>query len=529
MNNYRISFLCVLVLALSGCGTEKSKTDQGPVPAQRPNIIYIMTDDHTRQAISAYGSVINKTPNIDRIARDGMRFDNCFVTNSICAPSRATILTGKYSHLNGVTDNIKDFDGSQQTYPKILQAAGYETAMIGKWHLKSAPTGFDYWEILPGQGQYYNPDFIKNGDTVRYTGYVTDIITDKAIDWLDQRNTDKPFLLVYQHKAPHRKWLPGPDHLTLYNDQEIPIPETFFDKYEGRGTAAREQELHIMNDMQLEWDNKNFTFDELEAMKEGYAKRMYTRMNEQQRKDWADAYYPEIEAFRAANLQGEDLAKWKYQRYMKDYLRCVASVDDNLGRLLDYMDSTGLSQNTVVVYTSDQGFYLGEHGWFDKRFMYEESFSTPLIIKWPGVVAPGSVNTDLVSNLDFAETFLDIAGLPIPEDMQGQSMLPLLQSENTDWRESVYYHYYEYPGVHAVKRHYGVRTNRYKLIHFYYDIDEWELYDLKNDPSELQNVYEDPEYLEIRAEMHQELEKAMVKYGDGPDQHQAMLVEDGIK
>jgi len=529
MINYRISFLSMLVLVLSNCSEEKSKTDQGPVPAQRPNIIYIMTDDHTRQAISAYGSVINKTPNIDRIAREGMRFDNCFVTNSICAPSRATILTGKYSHLNGVTDNIKDFDGSQQTYPKILQAGGYETAMIGKWHLKSAPTGFDYWEVLPGQGQYYNPEFIKNGDTVQYTGYVTDIITDKALDWLDQRNTGKPFLLVYQHKAPHRKWLPGPDHLTLYDDQEIPIPETFFDKYEGRGTAAREQELHIMNDMHLEWDNKNFTFDELEGMEEGYAKRMYTRMNEQQRKDWADAYYPEIEAFRAANLQGDDLAKWKYQRYIKDYLRCVASVDDNLGRLLDYLDSTGLSQNTVVVYTSDQGFYLGEHGWFDKRFMYEESFSTPLMVKWPGVVTPGSVNSDLVSNLDFAETFLDIAGLPIPEDMQGQSMLPLLQSENTDWRESVYYHYYEYPGVHAVKRHYGVRTNRYKLIHFYYDIDEWELYDLKNDPSELQNVYEDPEYLEIRAEMHQELEKAMVKYGDGPDQHQAMLVEDGIK
>jgi len=467
--------------------------------AERPNIIFIMADDHASHAMSCYGSRINKTPNLDRIAQEGMRFDNCFCTNSICAPCRAVILTGKHSHINGLIDNTVEFDGSQQTFPKLLQKAGYQTAMIGKWHLKTDPTGFDYWNILPGQGVYYNPNMIEMGAQKKYAGYVTDIITDHALDWLKNRDAEKPFCLMCHHKAPHRSWEPGPKHLTMYDDVTIPEPATLFDDYAGRGRAAKEQDMSIEKTM-------NATDLKLTAPK---------NLNPEQKKDWDAAYNPQNEAFQKANLQGKDLIRWKYQRYIKDYLRCIASIDDNVGRLLDYLDSAGLAENTVVFYTSDQGFYLGDHGWFDKRFMYEESLRMPLVVRYPKEIKAGSVNKDLVQNLDFASTFLDFAGVETPADMQGESLRQILRGKTPpQWRESIYYHYYEYPAVHSVKRHYGVRTQRYKLIHFYHDIDEWELYDMKKDPDELKNLYNDPAYAKIVEQLKTELKRLRDKYKD---------------
>jgi len=467
---------------------------------ERPNIIYIMTDDHASHAISCYGSKINKTPNLDRIAGEGMRFNNSFCTNSICAPCRAVVLTGKYSHINGKIDNSRQaFDGSQQTFPKLLQKAGYQTAMIGKWHLRSDPTGFDYWNVLPGQGLYYNPVMIEMGERKKYTGYVTDIITDHALKWIRERDPEKPFCLMYHHKAPHRNWQPDQKHLTKYDDMTMPEPDNLFDDYSNRGRAAKEQDMTIaktMNDRDLK----------LTAPK---------NLTPEQKKHWDAAYEPKNEAFRKANLQGKELVRWKYQRYIKDYLRCIASVDDNVGRLLDYLDESGLAKNTVVVYTSDQGFYLGDHGWFDKRFMYEESLRMPLLVRYPREVKPGSVSDCLVLNLDFAATFLDYAGVPVPEDIQGESMRAVLRGKTPrNWRKSIYYHYYEYPAVHSVKRHYGVRTKRYKLIHFYHDIDEWELYDLKKDPKEMKNVLGDPAYANIVKEMKIELQALRKKYKD---------------
>ena len=467
---------------------------------KRPNIIFIMTDDHASHAMSCYDSKINKTPNLDRIAKEGMRFDNCFCTNSICAPCRAVILTGKHSHINGVIDNRKRFDGSQQTFPKLLQKAGYQTAMIGKWHLKTDPTGFDYWSVLIGQGPYYNPPMKTPNGTVKYTGYTTDIITLLALDWLQhKRDKDKPFCLMYQHKAPHRNWQPGPEHLTMYDDVTIPEPETLFDDYSNRGRAAKEQDMSIektMNNSDLKLvAPRNLTAD--------------------QKKLWDAAYERKNEAFRKANLQGKNLVRWKYQRYIKDYLRCIASVDDNVGDLLEYLDESGLTENTVVVYTSDQGFYLGDHGWFDKRFMYEESLRMPLLVRYPRQIKAASVNKDLVQNLDFAPTFLDFAGVPTPADMQGSSIRSLLGGKTPrSWRKSIYYHYHEYPAVHSVKRHYGVRTNRYKLIHFYHDIDEWELYDLEKDPDEMKNVYSEPAYADVVKELKAELKRLRKKYKD---------------
>lgn len=467
--------------------------------AERPNIIFIMTDDHASHAMSCYGSKINKTPNLDRIAKDGMLFENSFCTNSICAPCRAVILTGKHSHINGLKDNRLRFDGSQQTFPKILQKAGYQTAMIGKWHLKTDPTGFDYWNVLPGQGKYYNPDMREMGQQKKYVGYVTDIITDHALDWLKKRDTEKPFCLMYHHKAPHRSWQPGPKHLTMYDDVTMPEPDTLFDDYTGRGRAAKEQDMSIEKTM-------NATDLKLTAPKD---------LTPEQKKNWDSAYNPKNEAFKKANPQGKDLVRWKYQRYIKDYLRCIASVDDNVGRLLDYLDSSGLAENTVVFYTSDQGFYLGDHGWFDKRFMYEESLRMPLLVRYPKEIKAGSVNKDLVQNLDFAPTFLDFAGAEVPKDMQGESFRKILGGKTPrQWRESIYYHYYEYPAVHSVKRHYGVRTKRYKLIYFYNDIDEWELYDMKKDPDELKNVYDDSDYAKVVKELKTELKRLREKYKD---------------
>ena len=464
---------------------------------ERPNIVFIFTDDHTARALSAYGSEVNETPNLDRIAAEGMRFDQCLVTNSICAPSRAVILTGKHSHLNGQLTNGQRFDGTQQTFPKLLQAAGYQTSMIGKWHLRSAPTGFDHYQVLIGQGPYYNPRFVTPGDTLHIEGYTTNIITDLALDWLSNgRDAERPFMLMYQHKAPHRAWHPSPDHWEMYGDEDIPEPPTLFDDYSGRATPAAEQGMTIarhLNEVDLK----------LTAPRS---------MNEEQAAAWAEVYDPRNEAFHEANPEGDDLTRWKYQRYVKEYLRTVAGVDDNVGRLLDYLDETGLSENTVVIYSSDQGWYIGEHGWYDKRWMYEESLVTPLLVRWPGVVEPGAVSDAMVSNLDFASTFLDLAGVEAPADMQGRSLKPIFTGQTPDdWRSSHYYHYYEYPAVHCVERHYGVRTSTHKLIYFY-DRDEWELFDLEADPMELNSVYDDPSYAEQVATLKAELARLREHY-----------------
>jgi arylsulfatase A-like enzyme len=491
--------LATLAIPLSRCAKAIRK------PAKRPNILFIMADDHASQAIGCYGSRINKTPNIDRIAREGVRSANCFCTDGICAPSRAVILTGKHSHLNGVRDNAVSFDGSQVTFPKLLQAEGYETALLGKWHLKSDPTGFDYWNILPGQGEYYNPDLIEMGEKKRRPGYVTDILTDLAVDFLEsRRDTSKPFLLMLHQKAPHRNWQPAERHMTLYDDTEFPEPPTLFDDYATRSRAAFEQEMTIRDHMTLDSD-----------LKLGPPP---ARLDDAQRAAWERAFGPKREAFNKANLTGDALVRWKYRRYLQDYLGCVAAVDESVGRVLDALDKTRLAENTLVVYTSDQGFFLGEHGWFDKRFMYEEALRMPLVMRLPGRISPGSVNSDLVSNLDFAPTFLDCAGLARPEAMQGRSFLPLLLGRRVSgWPESIYYHYYEFPAVHMAKRHFGVRTKRYKLIHFYYDIDAWELYDLEKDPRELQNVFVEPSYAAIRSSLEAELARLQTLYQDSDD------------
>ncbi len=489
--------------------------DEAGAPSEsRPNILFIFTDDHAAHAISAYGSKINETPNIDRIAGEGALFENCFCTNSICAPSRAVILTGKHSHLNGQLDNKRSFDGSQPTFPKLLQQAGYETALIGKWHLKSEPTGFDYWQVLPGQGSYYNPVFNTPAGNEEYSGYATDITTDLALDWLKQkRNKSKPFLLMCQHKAPHRNWLPAPKHLNLYDDREIPEPDTLFDDYTGRSSAARQQEMTIAKHFYSSYDLKLPLTDETSEQEKGYWDNTLGRLTPEQRRVWDAVYGPKNEAFLKANLSGKELVRWKYQRYIKDYLRCVASVDENIGRMLEYLEQGGLSENTIVIYSSDQGFFLGDHGWYDKRWMYEESLRMPLVIRWPGRIQPGTRLASLVQNLDFAPTFLEMAGAPVPSDMQGVSLMPLLGGQvPEDWRTSIYYHYYE-RGEHAVVPHYGVRTERYKLI-CYYTIDEWELFDLHKDPKELNSVYSDPAYANTVTLLKAELERLRKYYRD---------------
>ena len=494
MSRLCFAFATALVLLPILAGLASAEESQ-----KRPNILFIFSDDHGYQALSCYGSNRNQTPNLDRIAQEGMRFDRAFVTNSICGPSRAVVLTGKYGHLNGFVRNGDRFDGTQQTVSKLLQQAGYQTAVIGKWHLESDPIGFDYWHILFGQGPYYNPPMKTAEARVNHEGYTTDIITDLTLDWLKEgRDPNKPFFLMYQHKAPHRNWQPGPKYLTKYDDVTIPEPETLFDDYSGRGPAARNQQMTVaehLNRDDLKLDTpKNLT--------------------EEQRKQWEAAYGPKNEAFEKSNLKGKDLTRWKYQRYAKDYLRCVDSVDENVGRVLDYLDESGLAENTIVIYTSDQGWYLGEHGWYDKRWMYEESFRTPLIVRWPGHVKPGSDSDKMVMNLDFASTFLDIANAPIPDDIQGESLVPILEGKQTpDWRTSVYYHYYEFPGAHSVAKHLGVRTDRYKLIHFY-DEGYWELFDLQKDPNELQSVYDDPAYAAVQKELKAELERLQRKYKD---------------
>ena len=510
---HRLLLASLIALGCLAVTTGRLEAQKIANDSRRPNILFIMSDDHAAQAMSCYGSRINTTPHLDRLAREGIRFENCFCTNSICGPSRAVILTGKYSHLNGFARNGDRFDGRQQTVAKLLQKAGYQTAMIGKWHLGSEPRGFDYWNILPGQGAYYQPDLIEMGKKKRYQGYVTDIITDETIAFLKRRDAGKPFFLMCHHKAPHRNWMPGPEYLTKYDDVTLPEPETLFDDYAGRGTAAKMQEMTIARHMYDVYDLKLDPQGDEDSLPR-WLRDYLGRLTDEQRDRWHAAYGPKNKAFREAKLEGKGLVRWKYQRYIKDYLRCIASVDDNVGRLLDYLDRAGLAENTIVVYTSDQGFYLGEHGWFDKRFMYEESLRMPLVIRWPKRIKPESVSDRLVMNLDFAETFLDAAGESIPEDMQGRSFVPLLEGNAPgDWRDAVYYRYYEYPAVHMVNKHYGVRTQRYKLIYFH-ELDEWELYDLKKDPHELQNVYAELAYAEVVERLKGKLTELREQYRD---------------
>ncbi|BDD00639.1 sulfatase [Persicobacter psychrovividus] len=518
-----------LLLVLLGACNKAPSNQEAP---KAPNILFIMSDDHAYQAISAYEDHLIATPNIDRIAKEGMRFDNACVTNSICAPSRAVILTGKHSHINGKTDNHFPFDKSNVTFPQIFQQNGYQTAMFGKLHFGNNPEGFDEFKILPGQGVYYNPTFItKHEGTKDYPGYVTDITTDMTLDWLEkERDPERPFLLMYLHKAPHREWLPAERHLKAYANKTFPEPATLFDDYEGRGTAAHTAEMNILKHMNWAGDSKLYpeTMDKLGIPdasgwdKDGFTYQ-YERMTKEQQANWDAVYQPMNEDFiqRFPNMTEKEKMQWRYQRYMQDYLGTIASVDENVGRVLDYLDANGLTENTLVVYTSDQGFYLGEHGWFDKRFVYNESFRTPLLMRWPKVIKEGSVNQEMVQNLDFAQTFLDAAHIQAPSDMQGESLMPLLAGKNDQWdREAVYYHYYEYPSIHMVKRHYAVITKAYKLIHFYYDVDEWELYDREKDPQELKNVIDDPAYATIVADLKVQLEELRVKYKDNDELNQ---------
>ena len=485
--------------------------------AQPPNIVFIFCDDLAYQAMSCYGDKrkLLETPNMDRLAKEGMRFDRCLVTNSICGPMRAVIQTGKYSHANGFYNNSNSkFDSSQPTFPKVLQKSGYQTAIIGKWHLMTDPVGYDYWNVLPGQGAYYNPPMTENGKQVKYEGYCTDIIGDLTLKWLDGRDKSKPFMMMSQHKAPHREWEPPLRHLGFDNDRVYEEPETLFDSYSGRSKAVSDHDMGI---------DRTFTERDAKLVVPG-------NLTPEQKTAWNAYYEPRNAKYAAAAPTGRDLVKWRYQRYMHDYLACVKAVDENVGRVLDYLDKNDLTKNTVVILSSDQGFYLGEHGWFDKRFMYEESYRQPLLMQWPVVIPAGNTNDALVMNVDFVPTFLDAAGAPIPGDLQGVSLAPLFRTGKTpaNWRDATYYHYYEYPAVHAVKRHYGMRTKRYKLIHFYFDIDAWELYDLEKDPRELHNVYDEPAYFNIRASLTERLRRLQEYYGERPEDYLTPLQDDTI-
>jgi uncharacterized sulfatase len=498
----------IVVFLFSACAENKK-------PA-KPNIIFIMSDDHALSAISAYGSELSKlapTPNIDRIAKDGAIFHANYCCNSISGPSRAAILTGKHSHKNGFMKNSnKEFDGSQQTMPKIFQANGYQTAIIGKWHLISKPTGFDFWKILRGQGDYNNPHFITKNDTLKYEGYATDLITQFTKEWLDKRDKNKPFFLMMHHKAPHRNWIPAERHYRLYENTTFPIPETYFDTYEGR-KAAGEQEMNVYRDMYEGHDLKMVTGTNSDTLLyDPWPHAFINTMTTEERSRFFEAYRQRNNDFYTTPRNEKEIAEWKLQRYLQDYLATIKGVDESVGEILDYLKQNGLDKNTIVVYTSDQGFYLGEHGWFDKRFMYEESFVMPLVMRYPHEINSGTEIHELTQNIDFAPTFLDMCGITIPDDMQGVSFRQLLSDKKPDdWRKSLYYHYYEFPGFHSVKAHFGVKTERYKLICFYKDND-WELYDLVNDPHEINNIYGQPGTENITEELKQELKRLQIQY-----------------
>jgi arylsulfatase A-like enzyme len=490
--------------------------------AQRPNIIFIMTDDHDADAISAYNPALHQTPHLDRLAQEGALFKKAFVANSICAPVRATLLTGQHSHRNGHKDNRQRFDSSSITMPKIFRENGYQTALVGKWHLQSYPTGFDFWKILPGQGLYTDPRFIHmNGDTTTYRGYASDVITDEAFKWLDSRDRSRPFLLHIHHKSPHRYFLPSLQHLRKYADKKFPEPSTLFEDTAGHGTAWRLQTMSILHDMRLAGDLK-VDPDAIAGMEEypidsaqvRYYHAIFNRLGEEERKEMKKIYADRARILREERPRGKDLLKYKYQWYMQDYLACVASVDDNMGRLLDYLDKNGLAENTLVVYVSDQGMYLGENGWFDKRFMYDVSMQTPLLMRWPGKIAPGTVINTMVQNIDFAPSLLAAAEITPPSFMQGLNIIPLATGETHSLpRQYLYYHYYEYPFDHSVLPHLGIRSDRYKLIYFY-TVDEWELYDLEEDPAELKNLVHAGTHDRLFEHLKTELVKTRRAYGD---------------
>lgn len=512
-----LSFLFLAISLISCKNNSEEKELDKDQKKKRPNIVFIMTDDHAAQAISAYGHPVSKlapTPNIDRIANNGVKFNNNFCTNSICGPSRAVILTGKHSHLNGFRMNGETFDGSQPTLPKYLKEAGYQTALFGKWHLHGSPQGFDDWNILVDQGNYYNPDFIKNKDTTRIEGYATDIITEMGLDWLkNNREKEKPFMLMVQHKAPHRNWMPALRHINKYDSIEFPLPKSYFSDHKGQ-VAAQEQLQTIYKDMYEGHDLKMTVAKGSDSLRHNPWKTDFERMTKAQRDAWNKAYRPKNDAFHDANLSGKELDKWKGQRYLRDYLATVAAVDEGVGKILDYLEESGLAENTLIVYTTDQGFYLGEKGFFDKRFMYEESLAMPMLMQYPGVIEAGSEIDALTQNLDFAPTFLDFANAEIPEEMQGRSLRSLMNNSisDEDFRNAIYYHYYDFPAFHMVKRHYGIRTDRFKLMHFYDDIDVWEMYDLQKDPREMNNIYNHPDYAEVRKELHSSLDSLQQKY-----------------
>ena len=487
---------------------------QGAAPAQKPNIVFVFSDDHSLQTIGAYGGRLSEfcrkhqvTPNIDKLAAQGGLFVNSFCGNSLCSPSRASILTGLHSHANGVMTLSKPVRDGVWTFPGTLRAAGYQTAVIGKWHLGKTPAGTDYWRLLDGQGTYWHPEFIGPDGREKRTGYATDVITDMSLDWLRQRDKTKPFMMMVQHKAPHRIWMPPPRYYSWLADVKVPEPSTLFDDYAGRTSGAHNQKMEISSIMTLAGD--------LKVMEPGKWVEEFPRMSEAERAEWTTAFGARNEAFFKANLKGRELTRWKYQEYMKDYLRCIKAVDDGLGRLVDYLKAEGLDQNTVVIYASDQGFFNGEHGWFDKRWIYEESIHMPLIVRWPGVVKPRTRFTPMVQNIDYASTFVEMAGGKTPDGLHGRSLVPILRGETPkDWRTSIYYRYYD--DGHGVPKHYGVRTDRYTLAHFY-QTDEWELYDLKKDPQQMRSVYAEPGYAKTVTAMKSELARLRKEFKDTSD------------
>ncbi len=518
---HKIFFQLAIVsfsLGIVSCNKDGENTKE----KQSPNIVFIMTDDHAKRAVSAYSTELLETPHIDRLGKSGITFDNAFVTNSICGPSRAVFLTGKFSHINGFKANQDTFDGNQATLPKYLQKAGYYTSVVGKWHLKSTPQGFDEYKVLIGQGEYYNPTIITENDTSVIEGYSTNIITDLAMDVMNRaKESNKPFFVMVHQKAPHRNWMPDSKHLRLA-EKDYPLPDTFYDNYETRTAAAREQDIEI-DDMYLGLDMKLPVFSKEEETGTGgnpkvasynWWKHNYESLTSEQRAAW-DAYYsPLINEYYESNLSGKDLTEWKYKRYINDYAKCIMSVDDNLGRILDYLDENDLADNTLIIYTSDQGFFLGEHGWYDKRFMYEPSLAIPLLMRYPKKMKKGIRVKELVQNLDLAPTILDAAGVDIPEDMQGKSLLQFFSDKKPgNWRKKIYYHYYQDGVWHYVKKHLGIRDDRYKLIYFY-DIDDWELYDLVKDPEEVENLYHLDEYSHLTDSLKGELKGLIELYKD---------------
>ena len=505
---------------------------------ERPNIIFMFSDDHACNAISAYpGGLFDEiapTPNIDRIAEEGMLFENSFCANAICGPSRANILTGKHSHLNGFIDNETSyFDGLQQTFPKLLGDTGYQTAMIGKWHLHSHPVGFDFWRILPGQGAYYNPDFIEmDGSRKRYDGHCNDLVTDFGLKWIkEDRDKNKPFVAMIQFKAPHRNWSAAERHLNLFKGVTMPEPETLFDDYSFRSKALTEHAMGIDKHMYWGHDMKfHGTNQYPEHFSSGIPNAQYKRMNDAQKKAWDAVYEPENQKFladlKAGKLSKKDIVRWKYQRYIKDYLKSIASVDDGVGRVLKYLKDSGLEKNTIVIYSSDQGFYLGEHGWYDKRWMFEESFKMPFVIRWPGVIKPGSTTKALIQNIDYGPTFLDICGAKIPADMQGKSIVPLLKNSGKkpeNWRTELYYAY-SGERTHQVAKHDGIRTERYTLFYLP-KYDEWQLFDNQKDPQQMKSVHNNSEYADVFKGLKKQYQDTKVRYRA----HRALLPDQRLK